>query len=129
MSFRNWLLTGTSLTLLAFAPLGAARAQDATDPALVAAYQAYTAEQNDTTQQALTEACIAAGFASLDDCIAAMSGVAPVEEAAPPAEEPAAEEAPPAEEPAVEEPASAPISSAVLCASSATSHASFQRST
>ena len=42
MSFRNWLLTGTSLTLLAFAPLSVARAQDATDPALVAAYQAYT---------------------------------------------------------------------------------------
>ena len=26
MSFRNWLLTGTSLTLLAFAPLSVARA-------------------------------------------------------------------------------------------------------
>jgi outer membrane biosynthesis protein TonB len=111
MSFRNWLLTGTSLTLLAFAPLGAARAQDATDPALIAAYQAFQADQNDSTQQALTEACIAAGFQSLDDCIAALSGVAPVqEEAAPPPAEPApsAEEpAPPVEEPAapVEEPA------------------------
>ncbi len=81
MSFRNWLLTGTSLTLLAFAPMSAARAQDATDPALVAAYQAFTADQTDATRTTLTEACIAAGFQSLDDCIAALSGVAPVEEA------------------------------------------------
>jgi outer membrane protein OmpA-like peptidoglycan-associated protein len=96
MSFRNWLLTGTSLTLLAFAPLGVARAQDATDPALVAAYQAFTADQTDANRTALNEACIAAGFQSLDDCIAALSGVAPVD-AAPPAEE-ASSEAAPAEE-------------------------------
>ena len=108
MSFRNWLLTGTSLTLLALAPMGIARAQDAADPALAAAYAAYQANGDDASKQALTEACIAAGFQSLDDCLAAMGGGAkveaapPVEEAAPPAEEPAApvEEAtpPPAEE-------------------------------
>ena len=77
MSFRNWLLTGTSLTLLAFAPLSVARAQDATDPALVAAYQAFQADQSEANQTALTEACIAAGFASLDECIAALSGRRP----------------------------------------------------
>jgi outer membrane protein OmpA-like peptidoglycan-associated protein len=104
MSFRNWLLTGTSLTLMAFAPLSVAQAQDATDPALVAAYSAFQADQNDATRQALNEACIAAGFTSLDDCIAALSGVAPVDEAPPP-EEPAAEEPAPEEPPAAEEPA------------------------
>jgi len=113
MSFRNWLLTGTSITLLAFAPLSVVQAQDATDPALVAAYQAFRADQSDANRQALTEACIAAGFQSLDDCIAALSGVAPVDSAPPPAEEPAppAEQpAPPPEEPAppVEEPAPPP---------------------
>ena len=102
MSFRNWLLTGTSLTILALAPVSVARAQDATDPALVAAYAAFQAEQTDATQTALTEACIAAGFASLDECIAALSGQTPVE-AAPPEESSA--EAPPPEEPAAEEPA------------------------
>ena len=66
MSFRNWLLTGTSLSLLVFAPMSAVRAQDATDPALVAAYQAYQADQSEANQTALTEACIAAGFTSLD---------------------------------------------------------------
>lgn len=103
MGFRNWLLTGTSLTLLALAPMSAVRAQDASDPALVAAYSAFQADQSEANQLALTEACIAAGFASLDECIAALAGVAPVESM--PAEEPAAEEAPPAEPPAAEEPA------------------------
>ena len=102
MSFRNWLLTGTSLTLLAFAPLSVAHAQDATDPALVAAYKAFQADQSEANQSALTEACIAAGFSNLDECIAALSGQTPVE-AAPP-EESSAEEAPPPEKPAAEEP-------------------------
>ena len=115
MRLRNWLLTGTSLTILAFAPLGAAHAQDAADPNLTAAYQAYVAAQaggdataSDAAKQTLTEACIAAGFASLDDCIAALSGQTAVD-AAPPAEAPAAEapaaEAPAAEAPAAEAPA------------------------
>lgn len=111
MSFRNWLLTGTSLTLLAFAPLSVARAQDATDPALVAAYQAFQADQSEANQAALTEACIAAGFTSLDDCISALSGVPPTqtEETPAPAEESSveatpSEDAPVAEEPAAEQP-------------------------
>lgn len=133
MSFRNWLLTGTSLTLLAFAPLSVARAQDATDPALVAAYQAYQADQSDGNKTALTEACITAGFATLDECIAALSGQTPVEATssqdssveapasseAPVAEEPASSEAPVAEPasseaPVAEEPASseAPVAEA-----------------
>jgi outer membrane protein OmpA-like peptidoglycan-associated protein len=109
MSFRNWLLTGTSLTLLAFAPLSMARAQDATDPALVAAYQAFQADQSEANQTALTEACIAAGFANLDECIAALAGQTPVEQAPPEssAEATPSEEAPPAEEqPPVEQPVS-----------------------
>ena len=89
MSFRNWLLAGTSLTLLALAPLSVARAQDATDPTLVAAYQAFAADQSDENKQKLQDACVAAGFAGLDDCIAALSGATPIEqpsseEAAPP---------------------------------------------
>lgn len=103
MRLRNWLLTGTSVGLLAFASLGPAIAQDVSDPALVAAFEAYKADPNDANQQALTEACIVAGFATLDECIAALTNAAVVsEEAPPPAEEappPAAEEtAPPAEE-------------------------------
>ncbi|MBI4920309.1 MAG: OmpA family protein [Devosia nanyangense] len=106
MRFRNWLLTGTSLTFLALAPLGVANAQDAADPALVAAYQTFQADQSEANKQALTEACITAGFANLDECIVALSAVAPVdqpsssEEAAPPAssEEPAPPEVPSSEE-------------------------------
>jgi len=110
MSFRNWLLTGTSLTLLAFAPLSLARAQDATDPALVAAYQAFQADQSDANKTALTEACIAAGFADLDTCIAALSGQTPVEQAPPEssAEAPVSSEAPAAEQPSAEQPAEQP---------------------
>ena len=123
MRFRNWLLTGTSLTFLAFAPLGAANAQDAADPNLTVAYQAYVDAQaggdataTDTAKQALTEACIAAGFQSFDDCVAVLSAQASAasSEAAVPAassEEPAPAEpasseeaAPPAAESSVEAP-------------------------
>jgi len=91
MRFRNWLLTGTSITLLALAPATAAHAQDANNPDLRAAYQAFSADQSDENKQKLTEACIGAGFQSLDDCIAALSGATPVQP-----EQPApAEEAPP----------------------------------
>ena len=38
MRFRNWLLTGTSITLLALAPVTVARAQDANNADLKAAY-------------------------------------------------------------------------------------------
>ncbi|HZY67417.1 MAG TPA: OmpA family protein [Devosia sp.] len=99
MSFRNWLLTGTSLTFLALSPLSVAHAQDG----LTAAFQAFQADPSEANQTALTEACIAAGYASLDECIAALSGQAPVDDPAAAEEEPAADE-PVAEEPAAEEP-------------------------
>lgn len=103
MRVRNWLLTGTSLTLLALAPATAARAQDASDPALISAYQAFSADQSEETRQKLTEACIAAGFASLDDCITAVSAAQPAPAPAapssetPPPPEPSSEQAPPPE--------------------------------
>ena len=83
MRFRNWLLTGTSLTLLALAPVSMARAQDVTNADLVAAYTAYAADQSDANKQKLTEACIPAGFKSFDECVAAMA--AATSTAAPPA--------------------------------------------
>ena len=77
MRFRNWLLTGTSIGLMAMLPLSV-RAQDGD---LVAAYQAYTAAQASGDAEALaaaegsfTEACIVAGYASIDECIAAAAG-------------------------------------------------------
>lgn len=79
MSLRTWLLAGTSITMFALAPFSA-QAQDASNPNLRAAFQAYQADQSDANKQALTEACIAAGFTGLDDCIAALSGAAPVEQ-------------------------------------------------
>ena len=92
MRIRNWLLTGTSLGLLAFAPLSV-RAQDG---ALVAAYQAFAAAQSsgdaaalETAQAAFTEQCIVAGYSSIDECIAALNAPA-AEPAPPPAEEPVA---------------------------------------
>eukprot|EP01035_Chromulina_nebulosa_P004690 gene4690-6402_t len=107
MRVRNWLLTGTSLTFLAFAPVGAAHAQDANDPALAAAFQAYQADQSDAARQKLNEACIAAGFQSLDDCIAALSGGNTVKEPAPaaPAEPAPAADAPAADAPTADAPA------------------------
>jgi outer membrane protein OmpA-like peptidoglycan-associated protein len=109
MSFRTWLLAGTSVTLFALAPLSLARAQDATNPDLKAAFQAFQADQSDTNKQKLTDECIAAGFQSFDDCIAALSSTAPVDQpaAAPaPSSEPAPAPAPSSEEQA------APASSA-----------------
>ena len=93
MRFRNWLLTGTSLTLLALAPVTMARAQDVTNADLVAAYTAYAADQSDANKQKLTEACIPAGFQSFDDCVAAMAAAV----TAAPAPAPAAPVAPPAD--------------------------------
>ena len=81
MHVKNWLLTGTSLTMLAFASVNLARAQDATDPTLVKAYAAFQADQSDANREALNQACIAAGFTGLDDCIAAVTGQSPVESA------------------------------------------------
>ncbi|MEO6395136.1 MAG: OmpA family protein [Devosia sp.] len=128
MSFRTWLLTGTSLGFLALAPFGAAQAQDA---ALVAAYQAYVSAQTsgdaaalETARAALNEQCIVAGFATFEDCVAALevqvgvSATPPAAEAPASSEEatpPAAETPPPAEEvapPPAEEPPPAAESAA-----------------
>lgn len=107
MRLRNWLLTGTSIGLMALLPL-TVRAQDGD---LVAAYQAYAAAQasGDTAaleaaQGTLTELCIVAGYSSIDECIAAISSgaAAPAEPVAEPVPEEAAPEpeAAPVEEPA-----------------------------
>lgn len=109
MSFRTWLLMGTSATLLALAPLSAARAQDAANPALQAAYQAYQADQSDDNKQKLTEACIAAGFTGLDDCLAALTASA---SAAPAQPAPAPSSEAPAPAPSSEAPPPAPSSEA-----------------
>ena len=73
MRLRNWLLTGTSLSLLTMAPLGIAA-------------------------QELPQACVDAGFTTLEDCIAEQ----PAEDDA--AEDTSAEEASSAEEAPAEEP-------------------------
>lgn len=110
MRLKNWLLTGTSIGLLALAPLSA----NAQDGDLRAAYEAYAAAQAsgdaaalEAAQSALTELCIVAGYTSLDECIAAINGGAPAAPEAPPAEEPQPEapiEQPPVEAPPAEQP-------------------------
>ncbi|MBF0679796.1 MAG: OmpA family protein [Devosia sp.] len=112
MRLKNWLLTGTSIGLLALAPLSAT----AQDGDLRAAYEAYAAAQAsgdaaalEAAQGTLTELCIVAGYASLDECIAAINGggaPAPAVEEAPPAAEPQPEA--PVEEPQPEAPAEQP---------------------
>ncbi|AVF04720.1 MULTISPECIES: OmpA family protein [Devosia] len=104
MRLKNWLLAGTSIGLLAFAPISA-HAQDAE---LQTAYQAYIEAQAsgdaaalEAAQTALTELCIVGGYASLEECIAAIEAGG----AQPAAEEPVVEEEAPAEEPVAEEPA------------------------
>ncbi|WP_172123726.1 MULTISPECIES: OmpA family protein [unclassified Devosia] len=108
MRIRNWLLTSTSLGLLAVAPLSVS-AQESVAPA------------------ELPQACVDAGFSTLESCIAAQPAgadaeAAPDEEEAPaadeateeaPAEEPAVVDEAPAEEPAVEEEAPAEEPAAV----------------
>lgn len=116
MRLRNWLLTGTSVGLMALLPL-TVRAQDGD---LVAAYQAYAAAEAsgdaaaiEAARGVLTELCIVSGYASIDECIAAATGNAPAPAPAPepqpepaPVEEPAPEEEPaPVEAAPVEEPA------------------------
>lgn len=98
MRFKTWLLAGTSLGLMAMAPVPS-YAQDAE---LRTAYQAYVDAQAsgdaaalEAAQGALTELCIVNGFASLEECMAAL--------AAPPPEQPAPEQ------PAVEAPVEQPV--------------------
>jgi outer membrane protein OmpA-like peptidoglycan-associated protein len=116
MSFRTWLLTGTSIGLLALAPAAAIAQEDT----LTVAFLAYTeaeaagdAAALESARTALAEECIVAGYASVEECIAALQAgtePAPAAEAAPVAEEPVAvEEAAPAEaaEPAEQAPEAA----------------------
>lgn len=110
MRVRNWLLAGTSLGFLALSPIVATQAQDLSSAyqALVDAQGSGDAAAADAAQAAFAEACLAAGYASVDECIAAATGAAPAPEAAPPpAPEPEATEAP-APEPEIIEPAPAP---------------------
>lgn len=123
MRLKTWLLTGTSIGFMAFAPLSAL-AQDAE---LQSAYNAYAAAQAsgdaaalEAARAELTELCIIGGFSSLDECIAALNAVsapapAPVAEPEPqPEPEPVIEEPPPQPEPEPEpipqpEPEPAPV--------------------
>ena len=100
MRLRHWLLIGSSVSLMTIAPAGITVAQDA----------------------GLTDACVAAGITTPDDCAAfekkggaAPEEQAPAEEAAPPAEAPAPaqeEAAPPAEQQAPAEEAAPPAEQA-----------------
>ncbi|MCS6758471.1 MAG: hypothetical protein MO852_04975 [Candidatus Devosia euplotis] len=104
MRFRSWLLTGTSIGLMVMLPL-TVRAQDGE---LVAAYQAYTVAQASGDADALavakgsfTEACIVAGYVSIEECIAAVeAGAAAPAPAEAASAEPAPVEAAPVAEPA-----------------------------
>ncbi len=73
MRLRNWLLTGTSLAALAMLP-GTAFAQQAEYQAFLDAQASGDAAAIANAQQALTEACIVAGYGSVDECIAALTG-------------------------------------------------------
>jgi outer membrane protein OmpA-like peptidoglycan-associated protein/outer membrane biosynthesis protein TonB len=109
MRLRNWLLTGTSLGILVFAPVTVAQAQDA---ALIAAYEQFVvasssgdADATAVAQDAFLAECARVGVPNADECIALIqNGPAPAAEEAVPAEEPVVEE-PVAEEPVVEQPA------------------------
>ncbi|MBE7732329.1 OmpA family protein [Devosia faecipullorum] len=106
MRLKTWLLTGTSIGFMAFAPL-LALAQDAE---LQSAYGAYIAAQAsgdaaalEAARAELTELCIVGGFSSLDECIAALNAIAA------PAPAPVSEPEPqPEPEPIIEEPAPPP---------------------
>ncbi len=108
MSLKTWLLAGTSIGFMAFAPLSAL-AQDAE---LRAAYDAYLSAQSsgdaaalDAARAELTELCIVGGFSNVDECIAALdAAVTPAPAPAPQAEP----EPQPEPEPVVEEPAPQP---------------------
>lgn len=108
MRFKTWLLAGTSIGFMAFAPLSAL-AQDAE---LQSAYRAYLNAQAsgdaaalEAAQAELTELCIVGGYPSLSDCIAALDSMA----VPAPAPEPQVEPEPqPEPEPVIEEPAPQP---------------------
>src|SRR5690606_2115041 len=120
MRLRNWLLSGTSAAVLALLPAASAQAQS---DELRAAYQSYVDAQasgdaaaTETALGSVTELCIVEGFASVEECLAALAAEPapqpePEQEAAPePEPEPEPEPAPePEPEPAPEpDPAPAP---------------------
>jgi outer membrane protein OmpA-like peptidoglycan-associated protein len=94
MRLRNWLLTSTSIGLLALHPLSAT-AQDlgSAVQAFQAAQASGDAAQIENAQNVLRELCIVNGFASIEECIAAGIGgsAAPAAPAADPAAEAAAQ--------------------------------------
>ncbi|WP_248305015.1 OmpA family protein [Devosia sp. FKR38] len=113
MRLRNWLLTGTSIGMLAMLPV-AAHAQDGE---LIAVYQEFTtaqasgdADATAAAQAKLTEACIVYGYASFEECVAALEAAvaAAAAEPAPAEPEPAVEPAPEPEPAPVVEPAPEP---------------------
>src|SRR5690606_24309121 len=77
MRLRNWLLTGTSIGLLAVAPLPA-NAQSADLQSAIAAYQQAQSSGDSAAIEAaradLTEWCIVAGYANIEECIASAGG-------------------------------------------------------
>jgi outer membrane protein OmpA-like peptidoglycan-associated protein len=73
MRLRNWLLTGTAV--LAMLP-GTAFAQQAELQALQEAQASGDADAIAAAEQALTEACIVNGYASIEECIAALTAAA-----------------------------------------------------
>ncbi|GHA16510.1 hypothetical protein GCM10007989_09430 [Devosia pacifica] len=110
MRLRTWLLTGTSLGMLALAPISA----QAQNVELQAAYQNYVSAQEsgdaaavEQARASLTEMCIVAGYPSLDACIAELQGGGAGQPAPAPEEQAVEEPAPaePAAEAAPEEPA------------------------
>lgn len=103
MSLRTWLLAGTSLAALTFAPIGSATAQSTE---LLAAYASYVDAQASgdagaiaAALQPLADLCAAGGYANVDDCIAVLAAAA----AEPTSAEPTTEA--PAEAPATTPPA------------------------
>lgn len=103
MAVRTRVVLGASSLVMALFMAPAALAQDANDPAVQQAYADFAATQDETTQQALADACVNAGFSGLDDCVAAITGQTPVEEQ--PSEDQPAVDEPVTEESSVEEPA------------------------
>src|SRR6187401_2152478 len=73
MRIRQWLLTGTSLAVFTFMP-GAVMAQQAEYQALQDAQAGGDQNAIDAAKQAFNEACIAAGYACPDECVAALNG-------------------------------------------------------
>ena len=73
MRIRNWLLTGTSLAVLALVP-SAAFAQQAEYQALQDAQASGDADAISSAQEAFKQACIVNGYGSVEECIAAITG-------------------------------------------------------